>query len=183
MGVRRKRFRWFHLAFLLLVVLVSNRLRHPLPTPESFPFDQTDSFLVQRVVDGDTLLLANRARVRLIGVDTPEIGNADREPEPYALEASEFTRQMVEGRHVRLTFDRERKDTYGRILAYMYLDETLLNEEILRAGWGRSLTRFPYSRLMKKRFLAAENEARSAGRGLHQNTQKRLPPNSKRPFQ
>jgi micrococcal nuclease len=118
------------------------------------------------VVDGDTLLLANLARVRLIGVDAPETVDPNRPPEPFGREAAEFTRQAVEGRVVRLEFDRERTDRYGRFLAYVYVGQSLVNEELVRAGLGRAETRFRYRGDMKRRFLDAEEEARSDARGI-----------------
>ena len=121
---------------------------------------------VERVVDGDTLLLANRQRVRLIGVDTPESVKPDSPVEPFGPEAATFVRVLVEGRDVRLEFDREREDQYGRVLAFVYIGDRLLNEEILREGLGRALLKFPYSGEMKKRFREAEGEAKAARRGI-----------------
>jgi micrococcal nuclease len=121
---------------------------------------------VQRVVDGDTLLLDGGERVRLIGIDTPESVKPDTPPQPYGQEASEFTKQLVEGHFVRLEFDRHRKDQYGRTLAYVYVDDLLLNEEIVRQGFSRAETRFHFRSDFQKRFLAAEKEARTAKRGI-----------------
>lgn len=125
-------------------------------------------YRVERVVDGDTLLLANRARVRLQGIDTPESVKPDHAVEPFALEASEFTRRFVtEGRgEVRLQFDRERVDKYGRFLAYVWVGDRMLNEELLRAGLATAETGFRYSAAMKTRFRRAEDEAQAAGRGI-----------------
>ena len=122
--------------------------------------------LVERVVDGDTLRLADRTRVRLIGVDTPETKRPDSPVEPFGPEASEFTRAHVEGRFVRLEFDKERHDKYERVLAYVYLDDWFLNEELIRAGLGRAITNHPYSESMKRRFRKAQQEAQRARRGI-----------------
>jgi micrococcal nuclease len=121
---------------------------------------------VRRVVDGDTLLLADHTRVRLLGVDTPETKRPDTPVEPFGPEASEFARAHVEGRVVRLEFDKERRDKYDRVLAYVYLGDWFLNEELIRAGLGRAITNHPYSESMKRRFRAAEKEAREARRGI-----------------
>jgi micrococcal nuclease len=122
--------------------------------------------LVRRAVDGDTLLLQDGRRIRLIGVDTPETKREGTPVQPWGPEAHEFTARRVEGRTVRLEFDRERHDKYDRILAYVYADDRLLNEELLRAGLGRALLKFPYSDTMKRRFKKAEQEARTARRGI-----------------
>jgi micrococcal nuclease len=122
--------------------------------------------LVERAVDGDTLLLADHTRIRLLGVDTPETKRPEAPVEPWGPQAHEFTRTRVEGRMVRLEFDKERYDKYGRVLAYVYLDDWFLNEELIRAGMGRAITNHPYSEAMKRRFRAAEREAREKRRGI-----------------
>jgi micrococcal nuclease len=121
---------------------------------------------VQRAVDGDTLLLDDHTRVRLLGVDTPETKKPDWPVEPFGPEAHEFTAAHVERRNVRLEFDKERHDKYGRVLAYVYLDDWFLNEELIRAGLGRAITNHPYSESMKRRFRAAQREAQGARRGI-----------------
>lgn len=121
---------------------------------------------VQRAVDGDTLLLDDRTRVRLLGVDTPETKKPDWPVEPFGPEAHDFTSAHVEGRRVRLEFDKERHDKYGRVLAYVYLDDWFLNEELIRAGLGRAITNHPYSESMKRRFRAAQREAQHERRGI-----------------
>jgi micrococcal nuclease len=72
-----------------------------------------------RVVDGDTLVLDGQETVRLIGVDTPETKEPREPVEAFGQEAYEFTKSLVEGRKVRLEFDLERIDKYGRTLAYV----------------------------------------------------------------
>ena len=120
---------------------------------------------VVRVVDGDTLLLDGNERVRLIGVNTPESVDPRRPVERFGKEAAVFTRVMAEGKQVRLEYDHERLDQYGRTLAYVFLpDGTLLNEVIIREGYGFAYTRFPYRRM--DHFRELERQAREHGRGL-----------------
>ena len=135
------------------------------PTDE-LRFDSSGPYRVERVVDGDTLLLSAGERVRLIGVDTPETKHPHLPPEPLGREASEFTRRFVEGQPVELRFDRERRDQYDRVLAYVWADDLCLNEELILAGYSRAETRFPYSSVMKGRFQRAEQQARQARRGI-----------------
>ncbi len=125
----------------------------------------TEAQVVERVIDGDTIIVVGVGRVRLIGVDTPETVDPRRPVEFFGREASAFTKRMLEGRTVRLEYDRERTDRYGRTLAYIYLpDGTLANAEIVRRGYGHAYTRFPFKHL--DRFRALEREARNAARGL-----------------
>jgi len=160
---RRPTSPWIAVA-IVIVLIAARWFREPNVAPPPVP--QAGDVRVRRVVDGDTLLMENGDRVRLIGVDTPETKRPDFPVEVFGPEASEFTRQRVEGKLVRLELDKERTDQYGRVLAYVYVGNSLLNEEILRAGLGRSLTQFPYSPVMKRRFREAEAEAQRAGRGI-----------------
>ena len=120
---------------------------------------------VVRVVDGDTLLLDRNERVRLIGVDTPETVDPRRPVERFGKEASDFTKRMAEGKKVRLEYDQDRRDRFGRTLAYVYLEDgTFLNAEIVKQGYGHAYTQFPFKYL--KEFRGYEREAREAQRGL-----------------
>lgn len=123
---------------------------------------------VARVIDGDTLLLADGARLRLIGIDTPELAFEDRPAEPLAAEATAFTRRFLARGEVILRFDRERLDRYGRFLAYVWVEDKLLNEELVRAGLARARLGFHYSESMKRRFRKAEDEARRERKGVWQ---------------
>lgn len=127
------------------------------------------TYLVTRVVDGDTLDASGIGRIRLIGVDTPETVDPRRPVQYFGREASDFLKQLVEGRRVRLEYDQQRKDVYNRTLAYVYLpDGTFVNAEIIRQGYGFAYTRFPFKYL--EDFRRLERDAREAARGLwHQN--------------
>jgi micrococcal nuclease len=124
---------------------------------------------VQRVVDGDTLLLSDHSRIRLIGANTPETVKPNAPVEPWGLEAKQFTQAFVADGAVRLQFDRERKDKYDRFLAYVWVGDRMLNEELIRAGLARAQTTFRFSAAMKNRFRRAEDEAKTAGRGIWSN--------------
>jgi hypothetical protein len=87
---------------------------------------------VTRVIDGDTLKLSTGEEVRLIGVDTPETKHPRKPVEYFGKEASAFTKQLVEGKEVRLEFDVQRQDKYQRTLAYVYVGEMMVNAELVR---------------------------------------------------
>ena len=143
---------------------IQNQVDSAFPTQSVTEDD--GSWRVIRVVDGDTLVLQNDERVRLIGVDTPETKHPTKPVEPFGPEASLFTKHAVEGKTVRLKFDREKRDRYQRLLAYVYVGDWCLNEEIIRAGYSECVTRYPFDRTMKARFKLAESEARNSRRGL-----------------
>jgi micrococcal nuclease len=136
----------------------------PAP-PDAEPLP-SGRYQLEYVFDGDTLLLATGQRVRLIGVDTPETVKRDHPVEPFGPEATQFTREFVAGGEVRLEFDRERLDRYGRWLAYVWVGERMLNEELVRAGLARFEPEYHYSETMKRRFRIAQQEAQSARRGI-----------------
>ena len=161
-GGRRRRLP-LAAAILVFIALVWRYFSAPPAPPE---FLAEGLYDVERVVDGDTLLLANHARVRLIGADTPETVKPNHPVDPWGTEASQFTRQFVAGRQVRLELDRERVDKYGRFLAYVWVGDRMLNEELIRAGLARAELQYHYAASIKTRFRRAEEDARSAGRGI-----------------
>lgn len=123
---------------------------------------------VLRVVDGDTIVVeidGRRERVRYIGIDTPEMNDARAAILVQAREATEANEQLVGGKSVRLEFDVQRRDKYGRLLAYVWVGDTLVNEELVRRGFAELLTIPPNvryaERLAEARRTARENaEAR-----------------------
>ena len=123
---------------------------------------------VTAVFDGDTIQVAWGARretVRLLGVDTPETVHPDRPVECFGPEASAYTTERLLGRDVALTFDRERRDRYGRLLAYVAVEGDSVNDELLDRGLARLLI-VPPNGARGRAMLDRELEARSAGRGL-----------------
>ena len=98
---------------------------------------------VIRAVDGDTILVrdidGSTERVRYIGVDTPESVKPDSPVECYGHEASDFNKQLVQGRKVRLVPDQEAQDKYGRSLAFVYVGNTFVNAELLKNGYARTI--------------------------------------------
>ena len=122
-------------------------------------------YKVKRVIDGDTLLLINRERVRLIGVDTPETKHPQKPVQYFGREAYLFTKQMIDGKQARFEFERPKRDRYGRLLAYVYLlDGTFLNAEIIKQGYGFAYTKFPFKYM--EEFRRYEREAREKRKGL-----------------
>lgn len=118
-----------------------------------------------RVVDGDTIVLDGQETIRLIGVDTPETKDPRKPVEAFGQEAYEFTKALVEGKKVRLEYDQERIDKYGRTLAYVYLDDgTFVNAQIILQGYGHAYTAFPFKYM--ENFRNYERMARERGLGL-----------------
>jgi micrococcal nuclease len=141
-------------------------------------YDYTNIY-VKRAVDGDTLQLENGERVRLIGIDTPEMHESDklyrdaqrtkqdiRTIQKLGLSAYEFTKNLVEGKRVSLEFDVERRDRYNRLLAYVYLkDGTFVNAKIIEQGYASLMSIAPNVKYADL-FLKLYQEARLNKRGL-----------------
>ena len=148
----------------------------PLSTNKPGPIEE-GIWKVAYVVDGDTLRIIDSAGtkyyVRLIGADTPETMKPNTPVEPFGLEASDFTKKKIaeSNNRVRLAFDGDQVDKYGRCLAMVYLQmpdgkEVWLNELLIREGLARAQLQYRYSKGAKTAFQQAEAEAKSAKRNL-----------------
>ena len=125
-----------------------------------------EEILVDRVIDGDTIMVEGDIRVRLIGVDTPETVKADQVVEPYGKEASDFTKGMLEGTVVYLEKDVSDVDQYGRALRYVFLEDgTLFNELLIKEGYGKVVT-YPPDVKYAERLMEAQVHARENNKGL-----------------
>lgn len=113
------------------------------PSPSSVETDDRKTRItatVVNVIDGDTLvvkLLGKKETVRMILVDTPETVHPDKPPQPFGKEASDFTKSLLTGKSVELELDVQERDSYGRLLAYVYLDGKSVQEELLAKGLAR----------------------------------------------
>jgi micrococcal nuclease len=126
-----------------------------------------EAFVI-RAVDGDTIEVRigeRREDVRYIGVDTPETVKPDTPVQCFGPRASDFNHHLVEGRRVRLVFGGERRDVYGRLLAYVYLGRRFVNSMLVRRGLARTLTIPPNDRFAPLFGHLALQAARH-GRGL-----------------
>lgn len=160
----------------------STKIYHSKDGRFSIPFGKNYNYadiLVKRVVDGDTLLLENGQRVRLIGIDTPEMHPSQklyrdsqrtkqdiRTIQELGRRAYEFTKNLVEGKRVSLEFDIEKYDKYNRLLAYVYLkDGAFVNAKIIEEGFA-SLMTIPPNVKYADLFLKLYRGARENKRGL-----------------
>ncbi|HVZ20887.1 MAG TPA: thermonuclease family protein [Vicinamibacterales bacterium] len=150
--------RWLPVPLCALLVGAGPARRAALPDPGQH-------YAVRYAVDGDTIDVAGIGRVRLLGVDAPEIGAGFDTPAPFAREARQFMSSAVAGRWVRLELDAESHDGYGRLLAYVIRDDGVdVNAALVRAGLARISARYPLRRLSE--LQAAESDAQSARRGI-----------------
>jgi micrococcal nuclease len=121
---------------------------------------------VVRVIDGDTLELAGGRRVRLLGIDAPEMAHDGRPADFLAHKAKAVLSELTLNQKVHLEYDRLRYDPYGRLLAYVFLpDHRLVNAEMVRRGLASVYSIAPNLRYQKV-LLAAQQEAIGAERGV-----------------
>jgi micrococcal nuclease len=99
---------------------------------------------VKQVYDGDTLALSTGEQVRYVGVDTPEIDHQGGKSDFMAHEARALNAKLVQGKPVRLEFDQERNDQHGRLLAYVFLENgDMVNDLLVKRGLARVLPKPP----------------------------------------
>jgi micrococcal nuclease len=121
---------------------------------------------VKRAIDGDTIELSTGEKVRLIGVDTLEMKVPRKSVQYSGKAAAAFTQRTVAGKRVRLEYDQQRQDKYGRTLAYVYLESGIfVNAEIIRQGYRFAYTRFPFKYQGQFRQLEREAWGRDGGCG------------------
>lgn len=177
---RRKTLLIFGAILFLLIGFLLGRIGNanklPIPqTPTPSPFSQTEVsptlsskseiFRVTRVIDGDTVEIEGGERVRYIGIDTPETVDPRQPIQCFGVEASKKNKELVEGKTVRLEKDVTDRDKYGRLLRYVWVDDLFVNLELVKQGFATSYS-YPPDIKHQAEFLAAEREAREAGRGL-----------------
>jgi len=146
------------------------------------PVSRTLEGFVVYVVDGDTIhvRMDNRVeKVRYLGINAPEIPHPHRgAPPPRPRAHGAFPRtaaagdaakrinlDLAGGQHVRLELDRQHRDEHGRLLAYVWVGETMLNAEMLKRGYAEVMS-IPPDLRYRALFTRLQNEARQAGRGL-----------------
>ncbi len=160
MHSRKSRIISVPLSFLIVVgtMLIQANLAEAQKTPTRKSPDR-QSGTVERVLDGDTFVLSGGDRVRLIGVDTPERG------EPFSRAARDFADSILSGRTVRIEHDRLHRDHYDRILGYVFIDDVLFNEMLIRRGLA-GVYLFKENKRYSRRFIDAQKEARREKLGI-----------------
>lgn len=122
-----------------------------------------------RAVDGDTFVVSiggNEEKVRLLLIDTPESVKPNTPVQPFAKEASDYTKSMLEQEELSLEFDVSERDRYGRLLAYAWVGDRMLNEMLLEEGYARVAYIYPPNVKYVDRFKEIQSDAQKAGIGI-----------------
>ena len=158
--------------FLIVLPFILFNTGNCQALPQHLPYGYSIKATVARVIDGDTFVLSDSlhacpaCRVRMLGINTPEIARLNKPAEPFADSAAHFIRSLIEGKKVKLTFDDNTYDIFGRLLAYVWLtdvtgkDSLWIQAELLKAG----LCRISYYSKKKRYYDLFYNLRRTAMR-------------------
>lgn len=157
--------------FALLAVGIGIACRAQLLDASVAADYQGDEAVVIAVYDGDTVNVrfssGQTDRIRLIGVDAPETSHPKIEVQLWAQLSKRFAFCQLYKKKVRLTYDRQREDKYGRLLAYVWTGkDEIFNEFIIASGFASAYLAFPFEDALRERFKAAEMSARAGKKGL-----------------
>lgn len=140
------------------------------PTP--IDYSQMEKVRVNRVVDGDTIILQDARRIRYLNIDTPESVHPNEPIQCYGKEAYELNKSLVEGKEVWIKFDKQKEDRYGRLLAFVFLQgrnandiTQSINAYLVQTGFARSYIIKPNNTFAEE-FAALELEAKSKKIGI-----------------
>ncbi|MCA9332749.1 thermonuclease family protein, partial [Candidatus Saccharibacteria bacterium] len=132
----------------------------------------TNTYQVTKVDDGDTievLMNGKTETIRFIGIDTPEVHDPRKPVQCFGIAASNFTKSRLENKRVRLESDplSTNRDRYNRLLRYIYVEDLLLNAEIVQEGYGFANLGFPFTK--SEEFEKFQKQAKEQQKGLWKN--------------
>lgn len=115
-------------------------------------------------------MLSSGERIRYIGIDTPETKHPKKPVQYFGKEAYEANKGLVDGKTVRLELDVQKRDKYGRLLAYVYVGDVFVNAWLVENGYAKVST-YPPNVKHQKLFVKLQKEARKNNKGLWESTQ------------
>ena len=139
----------------------------PKPGSEIIALDPGYAFVhIKQVYDGDTVLLADGRKIRLLGINTPEVEGRNKTEEAGGDEAKRWLTELLKDTRVRLVSDVEKQDKYGRTLAYLFTEQKKhINLELVREGLA-AVSIYPPNLQYADALMAAQNDAEAAGKGI-----------------
>lgn len=139
--------------FLLTIQVFAGFQSENWNVPKNLP-----SYLVERIIDGDTIEVQKLGKIRYIGIDTPELHHPTKGKEPFGQEACLVNKRLVLGKKVQIELDAQERDRYGRVLAYVYTGSIFVNAYLIESGYARVLT-IPPNVKYQKTFLKLQEKA------------------------
>ena len=161
----------FHCRILILSILFFSGVSCNSRSETQSQENHDGSFAVKKISDGDTFWIYNGTsegeKIRLIGVDAPESKSVFKKKKGYfGKEAKEYLTNLLKGKHVKLEYDVDHIDQYGRTLAYVYLEDgTFVNADLMKNGYAMVMT-IPPNVKFADEFVKLQQEARENNRGL-----------------
>ena len=161
------------LILLIILILIASKLNGQNPN-FSYPYNYSKIVNVSRVIDGDTFVLSDSSKVRMLGVDCPEAARFSKPAEPFAELSTSLIKSLIEHKTVKLTFDGKAFDMFGRQLAYVWLrnakgeDSLFIQAELLKNGLARISYYTPEKRYHAL-FYNLRNTARQKRLGIWSN--------------
>jgi micrococcal nuclease len=128
-------------------------------------------YVVNKIINGDTIQLDTGEIVKYIGIEAPELNMKEGGPEFFARQASRQNQRLVLLKKVRLEFDKEKKDSEGRMLAYVFVKNVFVNAELIKLGYAKTNI-VPPNDKYKNMFLDYEKKAKQSEKGLWQEAKK-----------
>ena len=162
------------LIFLVALLLLLFNTGNCQTLAQHLPYGYSIKSKVARVIDGDTFVLSDSQHVRMLGINTPEIARLGKPAEPFADSAAHFVKLLIEGKQVKLTFDENTYDIFGRLLAYVWLidvsgkDSLWIQAELLKAGLCR-ISHYPKGKKYYDLFYNLRHTARRNHLGIWSN--------------
>ena len=160
------------LAIILTVLQLFFNKNNPLPKNSLIPTDisattpyEKQKVKVVRIIDGDTIEIEGKIKVRYIGVNTPEFHDPKKPIECFGQAAADENKKLVEGREIFIQKDISEVDKYKRLLRYVWVGGTFVNDYLVRQGFAQVST-FPPDVKYQQQFLEAQTEAKENNRGL-----------------
>ena len=159
---------------LIVIILLLFNTGKCQTLPQHLSYGYSIKAKVARVIDGDTFVLSDSQHVRMLGINTPEIARLNMPAEPFADSAAHFLKSLIEGKQVKLTFDENTYDIFGRLLAYVWLpdvtgkDSLWIQAELLKAGLCR-ISHYPKGKRYYDLFYNLRRTARKQHLGIWSN--------------
>lgn len=151
-----------HRSFLIVLIIASLFISSIAHSKE---------YVVNKIINADTIQLDTGETVKYIGVETPELNLKEGGSEFFARQAGKYNQKLVFMKKVRLEFDKEKKDAAGRTLAYVFIKKVFVNAELIRLGYAKANIVQPNDKY-KNIFLDYERKAKQSEKGLWQETKK-----------
>jgi micrococcal nuclease len=175
-NIKNEKIKWGVITLISIAILIfgggkskdlslNNSVNNTTTSTQNILENKEEEFLVTRVIDGDTIEIEGGKRVRYIGIDTPETVDPNRPVGCYGKEASIKNTELVLNKRVKLVKDVSETDKYGRLLRYVFVGDTFVNDYLVKEGYAKASTYAPDVKYSDQ-FSKSEKDSRESLKGL-----------------